>query len=108
MLANGGAFTVRRISIQGSTLSPILFLFSNANLVQDVINANRGSVAYVDDYTAWLTGSTTEESTRKVQQRLIPSAEARESESGASFKPEKKDFHTLLEKSGQTIRRVHH
>lgn len=37
---------------QGSPLSPILFLFFNANLVQHKINSKGGAMAFVDDYTA--------------------------------------------------------
>ena len=37
---------------QGSPLSPILFLFFNANLVRRKLDQNGGSVAFVDDYTA--------------------------------------------------------
>lgn len=37
---------------QGSPLSPILFLFFNADLVQQQIDQNGGSIAFVDDYTA--------------------------------------------------------
>jgi hypothetical protein len=41
-------------------LSLILFLFFNADLVQSKIDLNRGSVAFVDDYLAWVTGLTAE------------------------------------------------
>jgi hypothetical protein len=37
---------------QGSPLSPILFLFFNAHLVQSRIDSNGGSIAFVDDYSA--------------------------------------------------------
>lgn len=37
---------------QGSPLSPLLFLFFNADLVKSVINKNRGAIAFVDDYSA--------------------------------------------------------
>jgi hypothetical protein len=37
---------------QGSPLSPILFLYSNADLVSSKINRNKGAMAFVDDYTA--------------------------------------------------------
>ncbi|MDN5289594.1 MAG: hypothetical protein JWR38_5868 [Mucilaginibacter sp.] len=39
---------------------PILFLFFNADLVQHKIDGNRGAVAFVDDYTAWVTGLSVE------------------------------------------------
>lgn len=37
---------------QGSPLSPIIYLFFNANLVEEVINKNKGSLAFIDDFTA--------------------------------------------------------
>ena len=36
---------------QGSPLSPILFLFYNADLVQRQIASSGGAMAFVDDYT---------------------------------------------------------
>ena len=41
---------------QGSPLSPILFLFLNADLVQHKINTKGGAIAFVDDYSAWVIG----------------------------------------------------
>jgi hypothetical protein len=46
---------------QGSLLSPILFLFFNADLVQQRIDQNGGAVAFVDDYTTWVVGKTAAE-----------------------------------------------
>ena len=43
---------------QGSPLSPILFPFFNADLVQRQIDGQGGAVAFVDDFTAWVTGPT--------------------------------------------------
>jgi hypothetical protein len=37
---------------QKSPLSPVLFLFFNADLVQRRINARNGSMAFVDNYSA--------------------------------------------------------
>jgi hypothetical protein len=36
---------------QGSPLSPILFLFFNADLVQRRIDSNGGAIAFVDNFT---------------------------------------------------------
>ena len=77
---------------QGSPLSPILFLFFNANLVQNVINSHQGSIAFVDDYTAWVTGMTAEENVRKIQERVVTVAETWEESSGATFQPDKTAF----------------
>jgi hypothetical protein len=37
---------------QGLPLSPILFLFFNADLVQQQINSQGGAIAFIDDFTA--------------------------------------------------------
>lgn len=50
---------------QGSPLSPLLFLFFNAELVKCVINKNRGAIAFVDDYLAWVTGDSIESNVKK-------------------------------------------
>jgi hypothetical protein len=39
---------------QGSPLSLILFLFYNADLVQQAINGKGGSITFMDNYTAWV------------------------------------------------------
>ncbi len=59
---NGRAAEVRNLPQaglpQGSPLSPILFLFFNADLVQRRTDSNGGAIAFVDDFTAWVTGPT--------------------------------------------------
>jgi ribonuclease HI len=77
---------------QGSPLSPILFLFFNADLVQTTINTYQGAIAFVDDYSAWVTGDSAAENTRKIQETIIPRASYWESTSGALFQPEKTAF----------------
>ena len=58
IVVNGQASEVRELEQaglpQGSPLSPILFLFFNADLVQQRIDHNGGAIAFVDDYTAWV------------------------------------------------------
>jgi hypothetical protein len=73
---------------QGSPLSPILFLFFNADLVQNKINAGGGSMAFMDDYTAWVTGPSAE-ANRVGIQAIIDRALDWERRSGATFKGEK-------------------
>jgi hypothetical protein len=52
---------------QGSPLSPILFLFFNADLVQQRIDQNGGAIAFVHDYTAWMVGKTAAENKDRLQ-----------------------------------------
>ncbi|OAQ59004.2 endonuclease/exonuclease/phosphatase [Pochonia chlamydosporia 170] len=73
---------------QGSPLSPILFLFFNADLVQRKINANGGSIAFVDDYTAWVTGPTADDNRADIQS-IIDDALKWEARSGATFEADK-------------------
>ena len=52
---------------QGSPLSPVLFLFVNADLVQRRIKAVGGSITFIDDYSAWVTGPTAEANQAGIQ-----------------------------------------
>ncbi|RFN41629.1 reverse transcriptase [Fusarium flagelliforme] len=62
ILVNGYCSERRRLPQaglpQGSPLSPVLFLFFNADLVQSKIDSRGGSIALADDYSAWVTGPT--------------------------------------------------
>ncbi|EGU72476.1 hypothetical protein FOXB_17015, partial [Fusarium oxysporum f. sp. conglutinans Fo5176] len=73
---------------QGSPLSPILFLFFNADLVQQRIDCYGGAVAFVDDFTAWVTGPTAESNCDGIKS-IIKKALDWERRSGATFETEK-------------------
>jgi hypothetical protein len=73
---------------QGSPLSPILFLFFNADLVQTQIDRNGGAIAFVDDYTAWVSGPTAQSNRRGIP-TIIDKALDWERRSGATFEAEK-------------------
>jgi ribonuclease HI len=73
---------------QGSPLSPILFLFFNADLVQRHIDSHGGAIAFVDDFTAWVTGPTAQ-SNREGMEAIIHDALDWERRSGATFEAEK-------------------
>ncbi len=73
---------------QGSPLSPILFLFFNADLVQRRINSHGGAIAFVDDFTAWVTGPTAQ-CNREGIKAIINDALDWERRSGATFEAEK-------------------
>ncbi|KAL3708693.1 hypothetical protein TMatcc_006677 [Talaromyces marneffei ATCC 18224] len=73
---------------QGSPLSPILFLFFNVDLVQHRISASRGAIAFVDDYTAWVSGLSAEANRASIQ-AIIDRALDWERRSGATFECDK-------------------
>jgi hypothetical protein len=77
---------------QGSPLSPILYVFYNANLVQGQINKRQGSIGFIDDYNAWVVGPSAAENTHKLQTQLLPRAEKWARESGAVFEAQKTAF----------------
>jgi ribonuclease HI len=73
---------------QGSPLSPILFLFFNADLVQHKLSASGGSMAFVDDYNAWVIGPSAETNHESIQ-AIIDRAIDWERRSGATFESDK-------------------
>lgn len=73
---------------QGSPLSPILFLFFNADLVQQRIDSHGGAIAFVDDFTAWVTGPTAQHNRDGIK-AIISDALDWERRSGATFEAEK-------------------
>ncbi|KAJ5085332.1 hypothetical protein N7532_010103 [Penicillium argentinense] len=74
--------------LRGSPLSPILFLFFNADLVQRQIDSQGGAMAFVDDFTAWVTGPTAQ-SNREGIEAIINEALDWEKRSGATFEADK-------------------
>jgi hypothetical protein len=74
---------------QGSPLSPILYIFYNADLVEQPINRTQGALGFVDDYSAWVVGRDIDENIRTLQTTIIPKAEKWAQESGAMFEPSK-------------------
>lgn len=95
IVVNGRASELSRLEQaglpQGSPLSLILFLFFNADLVQQRIDQNGGAIAFVDDYTAWAVGNTAAENQGRLQ-TIVRQATAWESRSGASFEGDKTSF----------------
>jgi len=77
---------------QGSKVSPILFLFFNADLVTSKLNRNEGAIAFVDDYTAWVTGKTAEENKVKLKMNIVNRALKWAKASGATFETDKTAF----------------
>ncbi|KNB16953.1 hypothetical protein FOXG_21841 [Fusarium oxysporum f. sp. lycopersici 4287] len=72
----------------GSPLSPPLFLFSNADLVQHKIDLKSGSIAFIDDHSAWVTAPTAGANRAGIQ-AVIDRALDWERRSGATCKEDK-------------------
>ena len=66
-----------------------MFLFFNAKLVKSVINKQRGAVAFVDDYSAWVTGGSIAENVDYLQTCVVGPLEHWAAQSGAIFRPDK-------------------
>lgn len=77
---------------QGSPLSPILFFFFNADLVQQKINTNGGSIAFIDDYTTWVTGESAKLNTQKIQREVLLRLDKWRKDNGAVFEASKTEF----------------
>jgi hypothetical protein len=77
---------------QRSPLSPILYVFYNANHVQGQINKRQGSIGFTDDYNAWVAGPSVAENTRRLQTQLLPRVERWARGGGAVFEAEKTAF----------------
>ena len=73
---------------QGSPLSPVAYLFFNADLVQRRIDANGGAIAFIDDFTAWVTGPTAQSNLAGIQS-IVDHATEWERRSGATFEAKK-------------------
>jgi hypothetical protein len=80
---------------QGSALAPILFLFFNADLLQNSPR-NGSSMAFVDDYLAWIINPSAEDNTQIIQNEVIPMLKKWEHTSGAKFEAEKTFFIHLI------------
>jgi hypothetical protein len=74
---------------QGTRLSPIPYAFYDANVVQGRINKSEGSTGFIDDYNAWMTGTSAVKNTRKRQTQLLYRAEEWARKNGAVFEADK-------------------
>jgi ribonuclease HI len=85
---------------QGSPLSPILFAFFNAELVNQPVNRDGGASAFIDDYFRWRVGQSAEENLAKLQSEDIPRIEAWARRTGSCFAAEKTELIHLTRKKG--------
>jgi hypothetical protein len=74
---------------QGLPLSPLLYIFYNADLVEHRIDGKGGALGFVDDFNAWVVGKDEEQNTRAIQESILPHAERWAKQSGAMFEADK-------------------
>ncbi|KAJ5876421.1 reverse transcriptase [Penicillium soppii] len=85
---------------QGSPLSPILFAFFNADLVDQPVNSHGGASAFIDDYFRWRVGSSPEENLAKIQSEDVPRIEEWAQRTGSCFAAEKTELIHITRKRG--------
>lgn len=74
---------------QGSPLSPILYIFFNADLLGEELGKNEGAMGFVDDYTRWVVGRSIKENTAFLQRKVVPHTVRWARENGVAFEPDK-------------------
>ena len=77
---------------QGSPLSPILFAFFNADLVDQEVDTQGGASAYIDDYFRWRVGSSADENLKKIQEEDMPRITEWAQRTGSKFAAEKTEL----------------
>ena len=78
-MLNGVELTIHDIQHaglpQGSPLSPILFLFYNADLIAFKSNSRGGSIAFIDNLTVWVVGPNAAANIKHLQEEILPQIE---------------------------------
>ena len=77
---------------QGSPLSPILFAFYNADLVDQPVDFTGGSSAYIDDYCRWRTSLSASKNLAALQREDIPRMQRWAEQTGSSFEADKTEL----------------
>ena len=88
---------------QGSPLSPILFAFFNADLVDQPVDSHGGASAFIDDYFRWRVGRSAEENLAIIQSEDIPRIEKWAQRTGSNFAAEKTELIHLTRKRGEHL-----
>ncbi|EKV16381.1 hypothetical protein PDIG_09110 [Penicillium digitatum PHI26] len=86
---------------QGSPLSPILFAFFNADLVDQPVDSQGGASAFIDDYFRWRVGGSVQENLSKIQSEDVPRIEEWARRTGSCFAAEKTELIHLTRKKGE-------
>lgn len=77
---------------QGSPLSPLSYIFYNADLVEIPITSTEGGLGFVDDISTWVTSNTASENLARIKNEIIPRAVRWAKASGAEFEISKTEL----------------
>ncbi|KAK9847031.1 Endonuclease/exonuclease/phosphatase [Penicillium brevicompactum] len=88
---------------QGSLLSPILFAFFNADLVDQLVTLLGGASAFIDNYFRWRVGRLVEENLAKIQSEDIPRIEVWARRTGFCFAAQKTELIHLTRKKAEHL-----
>lgn len=88
-----------------SPLLPILLLFFNADLVQQRLTVNGESTAFVDGFSAWVTGPSTEANREGIQAIINGAMDLGEAERGHVWKREDTN-HSFIRQSDRVSTRL--
>ncbi|KAJ5974854.1 hypothetical protein N7481_008561 [Penicillium waksmanii] len=88
---------------QGSPLSPILFAFFNADLVDQPVTIHGGASAFIDDYFRWRVGRSAEENLANIQSEDILRIETWARQTGPCFVVKKTELIHLARKRGDRL-----
>ena len=56
---------------QGSPLSPLSYIFYNADLVEIPITETEGGLGFIDDFSAWVLGESVSENLERIESEVI-------------------------------------
>ena len=93
---------------QGSPLSPLLYVFYNADLVERSIDGQGGSIGFVDDFNAWVVGADEEETTAAIETTILPHTKRWARQSGATFEADKTSLIHFTKRAGADDTRAVH
>ena len=88
---------------QGSPLSPILFAFFNADLVDQPVDSHGDASAFIDDYLRWRVSRSAEENLATMHLEDIPRLEKWARRTGSIFAAEKTELIHLARKRGEHL-----
>ena len=77
---------------QGSPLSPLSYIFYNADLIEIPITKTEGGLGFIDDFSAWVVGKSVSENLERIENEVITRVVRWAQASGATFEKTKTEL----------------